>query len=171
MNSAGSEPGGPVMDRAAIQAVLPHRDPFLLVDEVLELEPGAKCRARRLVREDEPWFRGHFPGNPIFPGVLVVEALAQVGAIAALSQRGAAGKLVLFAGIDKLRFKRMVRPGDTLDLQVEVTAMRAGVGRGKAVATVAGQIACRGELMFALADADAAAQGQPTMSPVAGRDQ
>jgi 3-hydroxyacyl-[acyl-carrier-protein] dehydratase len=157
------------MDRAAIEAVIPHRAPFLLVDEVVELEPGVRCAARRLVREDEPWFQGHFPGNPIFPGVLVVEALAQVGAIAALSQEGAAGKLVLFAGIDKVRFKRVVRPGDMLDLKVEVIAMRAGVGRGKAAATVGGDLVCRGELMFALADAAAATQGQPSMSPVRGQ--
>jgi len=169
MTAAGDRPAEVVMDRAAIEAVIPHRAPFLLVDEVVALDPGVRCAARRLVREDEPWFRGHFPGNPIFPGVLVVEALAQVGAIAALSQPGAAGKLVLFAGIDKVRFKRVVRPGDTLDLKVEVIAMRAGVGRGKAVATVDGDLVCRGELMFALADAAAAAQGQPTMSPVTGQ--
>lgn len=169
MSAAADGAAGAVMDRAAIEAVIAHRAPFLLVDEVLELDPGLSCKARRLVRVDEPWFQGHFPGNPIFPGVLVVEALAQVGAIAALSQPGAAGKLVLFAGIDKVRFKRVVRPGDTLDLKVEVIAMRAGVGRGKAVATVGGDMVCRGELMFALADADAAAQGQPSMSPVAGQ--
>jgi 3-hydroxyacyl-[acyl-carrier-protein] dehydratase len=165
----GGDPGtdgdaGVIMDRAAIEAVLPHRAPFLLVDEVVELEPGVRCRARRTLRPDEFWFAGHFPGNPIMPGVLIVEALAQVGAITALLQPGNEGKLVLFAGIDKVRFKRLVRPGDTLDLSCEVIAMRAGVGRGKVVAKVDGDMACRGELMFALADAEAASQGQPTMS-------
>jgi 3-hydroxyacyl-[acyl-carrier-protein] dehydratase len=163
---------GVVMDRAAIEAVLPHRAPFLLVDEVIELEPGVRCRARRTLRPDEFWFAGHFPGNPIMPGVLIVEALAQVGAITALLQPGNEGKLVLFAGIDKVRFKHVVRPGDTLDLSCEVIAMRAGVGRGKVVAKVDGDMACRGELMFALADAAAASQGQPTMSsgPAAAAD-
>ncbi len=164
MTGAGGD-GGVLMDRAAVEALLPHRAPFLLVDEVLELEPGVRCRARRTLREDDFWFAGHFPGNPVMPGVLIVEALAQTGAIATLAQPGNEGKLMLFAGIDKVRFKRLVRPGDTLDLRCEVIAMRAGVGRGKVVATVEGDMACRGELMFAVVDAGEAAQGQPSMSP------
>ena len=160
----GDEGSKVVLDRDAITALLPHREPFLLVDEVVELEPGVRCVARRTLRPDEWWFAGHFPGNPVMPGVLIVEALAQTGAIAALSQPQNAGKLVLFGGIDKVRFKRVVRPGDTLELKVEVTAMRAGVGRGTVLASVDGQVACRGELMFALADAAEASEGQPTLS-------
>ena len=165
MTAAGGLPGdGPgALDRAGVEALLPHRPPFLLVDEVIELEPGVRCVARRTLRADEWWFAGHFPGNPVMPGVLIVEALAQTGALCALGLPANAGKLVLFAGIDKVRFKRVVRPGDILTLSVQVSAMRAGVGRGTAIATVDGQVACRGELMFALADAAAAAEGQPTL--------
>jgi 3-hydroxyacyl-[acyl-carrier-protein] dehydratase len=151
------------LDRAQIEALIPHRAPFLLLDEIVELEPGVSCHARRTLRADEFWFAGHFPGNAVMPGVLIVEALAQAGAVAALAQPGNAGKLVLFAGIDKVRFKRVVRPGDTLDLKVEILAVRGDVGRGKALATVDGQMACRGELMFAMADAAAAAHGQPLL--------
>jgi 3-hydroxyacyl-[acyl-carrier-protein] dehydratase len=152
-----------VLDRAGIEALLPHRAPFLLLDDVVQLEPGVRCVARRLLRPDEFWFAGHFPGNPVMPGVLIVEALAQTGAVCALSLPENAGKLALFAGIDKVRFKRVVRPGDMLRLQIDVIAMRAGVGRGSALATVNGQMACRGELMFALTDAAQTAQGQPTL--------
>ena len=150
-----------VLDRAGIEALIPHRAPFLLVDEVIALEPGVRAVARRVVRPDDWWFPGHFPGNPIMPGVLIAEALAQVGAIIALSLPENSGKLVLFGGIDKLRFRRVVRPGDTLQLEVEVMTMRAGVGRGVVRATVDGDVACRGELTFALADARLAEQGPP----------
>jgi 3-hydroxyacyl-[acyl-carrier-protein] dehydratase len=170
--AAGDQDGGGagvLMDRAAVEAVLPHRAPFLLVDEVLALEPGVSCRARRTLRPDEFWFAGHFPGNPIMPGVLIVEALAQVGAIMALTMPGNEGKLIVFAGIDKVRFKRLVRPGDTLELSCDAIALRSGVGRGKVLATVDGEMACRGELMFAMVDAKAAAEGQPSMSgPASG---
>lgn len=161
---SGAEEPRVVLDRAGIEAIIPHRPPFLLLDEVIELEPGVRCRARRTLRPDEFWFAGHFPGNPVMPGVLIVEALAQAGAVAALSRPGSEGRIVLFAGIDKVRFKRVVRPGDTLDLVCEVIAMRAGVGRGSVKATVDGELACRGELMFALADSEATAAGRPTMS-------
>ena len=127
-----------VLDRAGVEALLPHRAPFLLVDEVAELEPGVRCVARRRLDAGEWWFSGHFPGNPVMPGVLIVEALAQTGALCVLALPENAGKLVLFAGIDKVRFKRVVRPGDTLTLEVHVSAMRAGVGRGTARAA-AGQ--------------------------------
>ena len=167
MSAAGAEGTSAavvVLDRAGIEALLPHRAPFLLLDDVVELEPGVRCVARRLLRPDEFWFAGHFPGNPVMPGVLIVEALAQAGAVCALALPENAGKLVLFAGIDKVRFKRVVRPGDTLRLEVQVGAMRAGVGRGAVLATVEGQVACRGELMFALTDAAQAADGQPVLS-------
>jgi 3-hydroxyacyl-[acyl-carrier-protein] dehydratase len=162
--SGGADAGPAVLDRAGIEAVIPHRPPFLLLDEVLELEPGVRCVARRRLRADEFWFAGHFPGNAVMPGVLIVEALAQAGAVCALALPENAGKLVLFAGIDKVRFKRVVRPGDTLRLEVKVIALRAGVGRGTALASVEGQMACRGELLFALADAGEAVAGQPALS-------
>jgi 3-hydroxyacyl-[acyl-carrier-protein] dehydratase len=140
------------LGRAEIEAILPHREPFLLIDEVLTLEPGARVVARKRVRHDEWYLAGHFPGNPIMPGVLMVEALAQAGAIAVLSEDAYRGKLVLFAGIDDLRFKRIVRPGDELELTCELERMRGPVGRGKARASVEGELAVRGTLTFAVAD-------------------
>ena len=140
------------LDRAAIEAILPHREPFLLLDEVTELEPGARVVARKLVREDEWYLPGHFPGNPIMPGVLMVEAMAQCGAVAVLSEEENRGKLALFAGIDDVRFKRLVRPGDELELVCELERLRGPVGRGKARATVDGELAVRGTLLFALTD-------------------
>jgi 3-hydroxyacyl-[acyl-carrier-protein] dehydratase len=136
------------LDKAGIEAILPHRDPFLLIDEVLELVPGEKVVARKTVTDED--CAGHFPGNPIMPGVKMVEALAQCGAVAVLSQPENRGKLVLFAGIDDVRFKRIVRPGEVLDLSCEVEAVRGPVGRGKVRATVGGQLAVRGTLMFAV---------------------
>src|SRR5438128_6563456 len=123
-----------LMDKAAIEAVLPHRDPMLLVDEVLELVPGERVLARKTVTHDD--CAGHFPGNPIMPGVKMVEALAQCGAVVVLSQPENRGKLALFAGIDGVRFKRIVRPGDVLDLVCEVERVRGGIGKGKVRATV-----------------------------------
>jgi len=138
------------LDRAAIEDILPHRDPFLLVDEVTELVPGERVVARRTVTDAD--CAGHFPGNPIMPGVKMVEALAQCGAVAVLSQPENRGKLALFAGIDDIRFKRIVRPGDVLDLSCEVEAARGPVGRGKVRATVGGELAVRGTLTFAVGD-------------------
>lgn len=158
----------PALTREQIMGLIPHRDPFLLIDEVVELEPGVSCHARREARADDFWFAGHFPGNPVMPGVLIVEALAQAGAVTALSHPANRGKLLLFAGIDKVRFKRVVKPGDVLDLKVEVTMARSAIGRGTAVATVGGELACRGELMFALTDAAAVAGGAASLSPGAG---
>ena len=134
--------------RAEIEAILPHRDPFLLVDEVVELEPGARVVARKRVTEAD--CAGHFPGNPIMPGVKMVEALAQAGAVAVLSQEANRGKLALFAGIDDVRFKRIVRPGEELTLTCDLETVRGPVGRGKARATVDGQLAVRGTLTFAV---------------------
>jgi 3-hydroxyacyl-[acyl-carrier-protein] dehydratase len=136
--------------RAGIEAILPHRPPFLLLDEVLELEPGARVVARKTVRDED--CAGHFPGNPIMPGVLMVEALAQAGAVAVLSEAQHRGKLALFAGIDGVRFKRLVRPGDELTLTCELQAVRGPVGRGKVRASVAGDLAVRGDLLFAVSD-------------------
>ncbi len=139
---------GVPLGRAEIEAILPHRPPFLLLDEVLELEPGTRVRARTTVREEH--CAGHFPGNPIMPGVLMVEALAQAGAVAVLAEEEYRGKLALFAGIDDVRFKRLVRPGDELVLSCELEQVRGPIGRGRARATVAGKLAVRGTLTFAV---------------------
>jgi 3-hydroxyacyl-[acyl-carrier-protein] dehydratase len=143
-----------------VLALLPHRPPFLLVDEVLEGEEGVRCVAIRTLTVDDFWFAGHFPGNPVMPGVLIVEALAQTATIAAASGVDISGKIGLFAGIDKARFKRVVKPGDTLRLEAEIVAVHGPVGRAKVKATVDGQLACRGELMFAIVDAAAIAAGE-----------
>jgi 3-hydroxyacyl-[acyl-carrier-protein] dehydratase len=148
------------LDRDQIMALLPHRPPFLLVDEVVELDSGRRCVARRTLRGDDFWFAGHFPGNPVMPGVLIVEALAQTATVAAASGGDAEGKIGLFAGIDKVRFKRVVKPGDTLRLEAEMVAVHGPVGKCRVVATVDGQMVCRGELMFAIVDAAAIAAGE-----------
>jgi 3-hydroxyacyl-[acyl-carrier-protein] dehydratase len=138
----------PLLDKQAIEAVLPHRDPMLLIDAVLELEPGVRVLARKTVTEAD--CAGHFPGNPIMPGVKMVEALAQCGAVAVLSQPENQGKLALFAGIDDVRFKRIVRPGETLLLECEIETVRGPIGKGRAKATVGGELAVRGTLTFAV---------------------
>jgi len=140
------------LGRREIEEIIPHREPFLLLDEVTEIVPGRKVVARKLVREDEWFLAGHFPGRPIMPGVLMVEAMAQAGAVAVLSQEENRGKLALFAGIDDVRFKRLVEPGDELELTCEIERLRGPVGRGKATATVDGELAVRGTLMFAVTD-------------------
>jgi 3-hydroxyacyl-[acyl-carrier-protein] dehydratase len=142
----------PPLGKGEIEQILPHRDPFLLLDEVLELEPGVRVVARKLVRPDEWYLAGHFPGRPIMPGVLMVEAMAQTGAVAVLADEENRGKLALFAGIDDVRFKRIVEPGDELELTCELERVRGPIGRGKAIATVAGELAVRGTLTFAVTD-------------------
>ena len=139
--------------REQIEAIIPHREPFLFLDEVLELEPGVRVVARKSVRGDEWFFPGHFPGRPIMPGVIMVEALAQAGAVAVLAEEQNRGKLALFAGIDDVRFKRIVAPGDELTLTCEIESVRGPVGRGRATATVNGELAVRGTLTFATAAA------------------
>ena len=138
------------LDRAAIEAILPHREPFLLIDEVLELEPGERVVALKRVRADEWYFRGHFPGRPVMPGVLIVEAMAQTGAVAVLSEEENRGRIAFFAGIDDTRFKRIVEPGDELQLECALERVRGPIGRGKARATVGGELAARGTLTFAV---------------------
>ena len=142
-----------MLDRTAIEAIIPHRAPFLLIDRIIELEPGRAAIGELDVRDDAFWVPGHFPQYAVMPGVLIVEALAQVGAVALLSTEAFAGKLAFFAGIDGVRFKRQVRPGDTLRLAVALDAMRRGIGKGQVTATVDGALAARGELMFAVGDA------------------
>ncbi|HSK16596.1 MAG TPA: 3-hydroxyacyl-ACP dehydratase FabZ [Gaiellaceae bacterium] len=144
----------PPLGRREIEQILPHRDPFLLLDEVIELDPGVRVVARKLVREDEWYLAGHFPGRPIMPGVLMVEAMAQTGAVAVLSEEENRGKLALFAGIDGVRFKRLVVPGDELELVCELERVRGPVGRGKATASVGGKLAVRGTLTFAVTETE-----------------
>jgi len=136
--------------REMIESILPHRDPFLLLDEVDVLEPGARVVARKRVTDED--CAGHFPGNPIMPGVKMVEALAQAGALGVLSEEENRGKLALFAGIDDVRFKRIVRPGEELTLTCDLESMRGPIGRGKARATVDGELAVRGTLTFAVGE-------------------
>jgi 3-hydroxyacyl-[acyl-carrier-protein] dehydratase len=136
--------------RDEIESILPHRDPFLLLDEVLELEVGRRVVARRDVRAEDPWFAGHFPGRPVMPGVLIVEAMAQAGAVAVLVEEENRGKIAFFAGIDDCRFKRVVSPGDVLTLTCEIDAVRGPIGRGKATAHVGDELAARGTLTFAV---------------------
>lgn len=133
-----------------IMQIIPHRYPFLLLDRILELEPGVRALGEKLVTINEPYFQGHFPGMPIMPGVMIIEALAQTGAVAALSLPENEGKLAFFAGVDKVRFRRPVRPGDTLRLEVSLDKIRRGIGKGSGRATVDGLVACEGEIMFAL---------------------
>jgi 3-hydroxyacyl-[acyl-carrier-protein] dehydratase len=136
------------LGKAQIEEILPHRDSFLLLDEVVELEPGARVVARKRVTHED--CAGHFPGNPMMPGVKIVEALAQAGAVAVLSEEENRGKLALFAGIDDVRFKRIVRPGEELMLECTLETVRGPIGRGKARATVDGELAVRGTLTFAV---------------------
>ena len=133
--------------------ILAHRDPFLFVSEIVSVEPGVRIHARWHLSGDEVFWPGHFPGRPTLPGVLMVESLAQTGAIALLTDARFAGKLPLFGGVDSARFRRQVVPGDTLDLQVTMGRIGARAGKGTGVATVGGQKACEAELLFVIVDA------------------
>lgn len=133
-----------------IMNIIPHRYPFLLIDTVEELEPGVRALGKKCVSANEPFFQGHFPGDPVMPGVLIVEALAQVGAVAMLSQPEFKGRTAYFAGIDKARFRRKVVPGDVLLLETEIVKVKGPVGVGRATARVDGQVAAQAELTFSI---------------------
>lgn len=151
------------LDRDQVLELLPHRTPFLLVDEVIDGDPGDRAVAVRHLREDDWWFAGHFPGNPVMPGVLIVEAMAQTATIAVRSGDEPDGRIGLFAGIDKVRFKRVVKPGETLTCEAWITAKRDPIGRAKVEARVGDQLVARGELMFAIVDATAVAEGRASL--------
>ncbi|MDX8289038.1 3-hydroxyacyl-ACP dehydratase FabZ [Metabacillus indicus] len=141
-----------MLDINQIKEIIPHRYPFLLVDKVLEVDEGKRAIGIKNVTANEEFFNGHFPEYPVMPGVLIVEALAQVGAVAMLIKEENRGRLAFFAGIDNCRFKKQVTPGDQLRLEVEIIRLRGSLGKGKGVATVNGEVVCETELMFALGE-------------------
>ena len=142
MSAAPAAPFG----RDVIESLIPHRAPFLLVDEILELEPGKRVVGQRLIREDDWWFPGHFPERPVMPGVLTIEAIAQAGAVAVMADEGNRGKIPFFAGIDGCRFKRVVEPGDVLTLECEFVRVRGPIAKGEGRASVGGELAAEAVL-------------------------
>ena len=137
-----------VLKTKEIMDIIPHRQPFLLIDTVEELEPGVRAVAKKCVSYNEPFFAGHFPGEPVMPGVLIIEALAQTGAVAILTEEENKGKIVLFGGVKSARFKRQVIPGDVLELSCEIITRKGPVGVGEAVASVDGKVVVSAELTF-----------------------
>ena len=144
----------PILNKAQIEEIIPHRAPFLLIDEIVELEPGKRVVAKKYLKEDEFWFKGHFPGNPVQPGVLTIEMLAQAGAVCVLSLPQYKGRTAFFARINDARFQRVVKPGETLTLEVELVKLRSSIGIGMAVATVDGEKAASAEITFAIGKAE-----------------
>ena len=143
-----------VLSQEEIKQIIPHRDPFLFLDEVLECEVAKRTRAVWHIREDLFCFKGHFPGNPILPGVLITEALAQAGAVAILQDEKYKGRLAVFGGIDGVRYRGMVKPGDDLMLETEILRLSSMGGKGKVKATVDGKTVCGGEILFVLVKQD-----------------
>ncbi|MFZ3589027.1 3-hydroxyacyl-ACP dehydratase FabZ [Bacillus sp. DJP31] len=141
-----------MLDINQIKEIIPHRYPFLLIDKILEIEEGKRAVGIKNVTANEPFFAGHFPDYPVMPGVLIVEALAQVGAVAMLKQEANRGRLAFFTGIDNCRFKKQVKPGDQLRLEVEIIRVKGPIGKGKAIATIDGELVCEAEIMFALGE-------------------
>lgn len=138
------------MDSKQIQEIIPHRYPFLLVDRILEIEPGKRAVGIKNVSSNEAFFQGHFPDYPVMPGVLIAEALAQVAAISMMSLEEYKGKIGFLAGLDKFRFRRQVKPGDVLHLETELLRLRGKLGKARGIAKVGDEIACEGELMFGI---------------------
>lgn len=141
-----------MLNKDEIKKIIPQREPFLMIDEVEEYVPGESAVAYKNVSADEWYFKGHFPGNPIMPGVLITESLAQAGAIAILSLEENKGKNALFGGINNMKFKRMIVPGDRLKLELKIIKRKGPIGVGEAIATVDGELAAKGELTFAVVD-------------------
>ena len=139
-----------MLNKEEIKKIIPQREPFLMIDEVESFTPGECAVCYKNVDESEWYIKGHFPGNPIMPGVLITESLAQTGAIAILSVEANKGKNALFGGIDKMKFKKMVVPGDRLKLEVKIIKQKGPIGVGEAIATVDGKVAAKGELTFAV---------------------
>ena len=139
-----------MLDTQQIKEIIPHRYPFLLIDKVMEKESGKRIVGLKNVTANEPFFAGHFPDYPVMPGVLILEALAQAGAIAVLDMEENKGKIGFLAGVDKCRFKHQVKPGDQLKLEVEIIRMKGPIGKGKGIATVDGKVACEAEITFAI---------------------
>lgn len=144
--------GDTMLDARQIMEIIPHRQPILMVDRIIEFEPGKRAVGIKNISANEPVFQGHYPGNPIFPGVLIVEAMAQTGAVALMSQPEFAGKVPLFAGIDECKFKRPVVPGDQLRLEVEIVTVRRGLGIGSGKAYVGNDLKAEAIIKFALVD-------------------
>lgn len=136
------------LSKEDIKKIIPHREPFLFIDEIVEIFPGKSVKAIKYVKGDEFYFKGHFPENPIMPGVIIIETMAQAGAVSLLMLEQYKGKLVLFAGIDNAKFKKIVRPNDVLEMEVEIISLKMNVGRAKAVAKVNNELACSAELLF-----------------------